>query len=160
MRLHSFPTRRSSDLEALDLAELVRGAAAAALDRLRWAGCSCDLDLDGPLPGRYDRLRLELVVDNLLSNAMKYAAGSRIAVRAWREGGSACFSVADGGPGIAPEDQARVFQRFERGERAGSVAGFGLGLWIVRTIAEAHGGTVELASAPGAGARFTVRLPG
>jgi signal transduction histidine kinase len=146
-------------LEEADLSELAHAVVARAADRLRWSGCHCTVDAPAPVRARVDRLRVELVLENLLANAMKYAHGSPIAVRVAAEGARAVLAVADGGPGIAPEAQARIFERFERGPGAGSVAGFGLGLWIVRTVVEAHGGAAAVESAPGAGATFTVTLP-
>lgn len=145
--------------EAFDLGELAEEVVAANAEALRWARCPCALERRGPLPGRWDRPRIERALENLLANAMKYAAGSPIQVRVWAEEGEAFLSVGDGGPGIAPDDQRRIFARFVRGSHPGSVEGFGLGLWIVKTIAEEHGGAVELASAPGGGAMFTIRLP-
>jgi signal transduction histidine kinase len=102
---------------------------------------------------------VDQVLQNLLSNALKYGAGQpiRLAVRA--EGGRAHLEVQDRGIGIAPADQARIFERFERAVSGRNYSGLGLGRWIVGRIVEAHGGTVRLASAPGAGSTFTVELP-
>jgi signal transduction histidine kinase len=143
--------------ETFDLSELAWAVVADADEHLRWAGCSCDLDAPEPVVGSWDRFRVAMVLENLLANAMKYAAGCPIHVRVRREGADASLVVADEGRGIAAEDRARVFEQFERGGRRESVSGFGLGLWIVRTIAEAHGGSVALAN--GGGATFTVTLP-
>jgi signal transduction histidine kinase len=143
--------------ETLDLSELARGVVGDAADRLRWARCPCDVDAPEPVVGSWDRFRIAVLLENLLANAMKYAAGSPVHVRVRAEGGDARVVVADEGPGIAPADRARVFEQFERGAGRENVTGFGLGLWIVRTIAEAHGGSVALSS--GGGATFTVTLP-
>lgn len=143
--------------ETLDLAELARAVVEDADERLRWAGTPCDVDAPEPVVGSWDRFRLAMLLENLLANAMKYAAGSPIHVRVRAVGQEAILAVADEGPGIAPQDRARVFEQFERGAPRESVAGFGLGLWIVRTVAEAHGGSVALASERGA--TFTVLLP-
>jgi signal transduction histidine kinase len=146
--------------ERFDLAELAEEVLSGNAEALRWAGCPCAFERAGPVVGLWDRARIERVLENLLVNAMKYAAGAPIEVRVWAEGPTAFLSVRDEGPGIAAADHERVFQRFARAAHCGSVEGFGLGLWVVKTIAEEHGGSVELDSAPRAGARFTIRLPG
>lgn len=114
------------------------------------------------LPVRGDGQAIHRAAANLVTNAVRLApSGTTILVRAADEGGWITVSVLDQGPGIEPDDQLRVFQRFWRGDRtAARAAGrSGLGLTIVRQIAEAHGGRVELESAPGVGSRFTMRLP-
>jgi signal transduction histidine kinase len=101
-------------------------------------------------------------VANLLENAVRLApAGSRIRLATGSEGDRAWIAVADEGPGIAPEDQPRVFDRFWRADKARSRAdgGTGLGLAIVRQIAESHGGQVRLQSKPGVGSSFVIWLP-
>jgi signal transduction histidine kinase len=115
-----------------------------------------------PLPAiRGDRDRLHQLLLNLLSNAAKYTvAGDEIHVRARAENGTVVVSVEDHGPGIAPEEQRLVFEKFGRVNSGGrSKPGAGLGLFIARSIAEAHGGSLEVRSEPGAGATFTFRLP-
>lgn len=107
-----------------------------------------------------DRARLERVLENLASNAVKFSPDGgtvRITVRTTDD--EVAVSVADEGPGIAPEDQEAVFQPFHRAEGSETVPGIGLGLSIVRQLVERHGGSVTLASAVGHGATFTVRLP-
>lgn len=109
-----------------------------------------------------DRLALRQALANLLANAVRLApAGTAIRVRAGRQGPWVWMSVEDQGPGIAPEDHDRVFQRFWRGDPAASRAQgrSGLGLTIVRQTAEAHGGEVKLVSQPGHGAAFALWLP-
>jgi signal transduction histidine kinase len=102
------------------------------------------------------------VVGNLLSNARKFTdPGGRVTVRVAEEGGEAVLAVADTGVGIARADQERLFERFYRTADAAErgVPGVGLGLTIVQAIAQGHGGGISVASAPGAGTTFTVRLP-
>ncbi|MFM9330544.1 sensor histidine kinase [Paenibacillus mesotrionivorans] len=99
---------------------------------------------------------------NLLHNAIKFAPhGGRINVTVSREGGYAAVRVADNGPGITGEDQPRIFERFYKADksRTRSGGGSGLGLSIAHKIVEMHGGTISVASRPGAGAVFTVLLP-
>jgi signal transduction histidine kinase len=115
-----------------------------------------------PLPAvRGDRDRLRQLLLNLLSNAAKYTvAGDEIQVHAAAEDGAVAVSVEDHGPGIAPEEQRLVFEKFGRVNLGGrSKPGAGLGLFIARSIAEAHGGTLSVRSDAGAGATFTFRLP-
>jgi signal transduction histidine kinase len=107
--------------------------------------------------GSWDRLRLDEVVTNLLSSAAKFGGDRGVAVRVERDGELARLAVTDHGIGIAPEDQARVFEPFERA--ASSDRCGGLGLFIARRIVEAHGGSIRIESAPGAGATFLVEQP-
>ena len=109
-----------------------------------------------------DRDALKRAVANLLENAVRLApAGSRLRLATGSEGDRAWIAVADEGPGIAPEDQAHVFDRFWRADkgRARADGGTGLGLAIVRQIAESHGGRVRLQSKPGVGSSFVIWLP-
>ena len=154
-------TRDSLQLEPgpCDLAELVRDVLERSRDVLARAGCALDARVEGPLPVLGDRLRLEQVLENLLSNAMKYGAGAPIHLRCHAEGGRARLSVEDEGIGISSEDQKRIFERFERAVPVSHYGGFGLGLYFLKEIVEAHRGDVSVASEPGQGARFTVTLP-
>ena len=116
-------------------------------------------------PGLYvigDRNALRQALANLMANAVRLAPeGTRVRVRAGREGPWVWLAIDDQGPGIAPEDQDRVFQRFWRGRDGGGPGErrSGLGLTIVRQIAEAHGGEVKLVSALGTGSTFALWLP-
>jgi signal transduction histidine kinase len=99
------------------------------------------------------------VLTNLLSNAIKYGGGRPVRVAVRREGTDAVIEVEDRGIGIAPDVQDRIFGRFERAVSGREYGGLGLGLWIVRRIVEAHGGTVRLTSEPERGSTFGVVLP-
>lgn len=154
-------TRGALQLERspCDLAALVGEVMERSHEVLAHVHCTLDLRLEGPLPVLGDKLRLEQVVENLLSNAMKYGAGCPVHVHCRTEGAHALLSVEDEGIGISPEDQQRIFGRFERATSVQHYGGFGLGLYLLREIVEAHGGGVTVQSAPGQGACFTVRLP-
>jgi two-component system sensor histidine kinase BaeS len=105
---------------------------------------------------------LERALVNLVDNAVRYTpAGGKVEVSTASADGWVEVAVQDSGPGIAPADAARIFEPFVRLEdaRAKEPAGSGLGLAIARSIASAHGGTLALESTPGAGSRFTIRLP-
>ncbi|MNT19225.1 Alkaline phosphatase synthesis sensor protein PhoR [compost metagenome] len=112
--------------------------------------------VDGEAP------RLARVFQQLLDNACKFTpAPGRVRVRAWREPDAVCVSVRDTGIGIAPEHQARIFQKFYQVDSgpARERGGAGLGLALTRALVNAHGGVLMLKSEPGEGATFTVRLP-
>jgi signal transduction histidine kinase len=107
-----------------------------------------------------DRERLRQLLWNLLTNAVKYTVtGDEIEVAAASEAGVVAVSVRDNGPGIPRESQRLIFEKFGRVSQDGSHPGAGLGLFIARSIAEAHGGTLDVESAAGAGATFVLRLP-
>jgi len=109
-----------------------------------------------------DEARLRQVVANLVANAWRHTPpGTEVTVRLASTAGTAVVEVADNGPGLPPDDAARAFERFYRADpsRTRAQGGTGLGLSIVAALVAAHGGTVELESTPGTGARFTVKLP-
>jgi signal transduction histidine kinase len=113
-----------------------------------------------PVAVQGDRARLRQLFANLVDNAVKYTpAAGLVELRTRREDDGALLEVKDTGLGIAPEEQARIFDRLYRGDRSRSEPGLGLGLSFVRAIARAHGGTVTVTSAPGAGSTFAVMLP-
>jgi signal transduction histidine kinase len=144
----------------VDIGELVRDVSAVV--DLGQEEVAVRASVSGPLPHvRGDRERLRQLVLNLLTNAVKYTvAGDEIAVRAYADDGAVLVSVTDHGPGISPEEQRLIFEKFGRAAAAsGSTPGAGLGLFIARSIAEAHGGTLGVSSEHGQGATFTVRLP-
>jgi two-component system sensor kinase FixL len=146
-------------LEDMDLSEVAREALAGLREELERTGSRIALRADRPASGRWDRLRIEQVITNLLVNAVKFGEGKPIALAVDVDDGLARLTVADQGIGIAPEHQERVFGRFERAVPSQHFGGLGLGLYIAREIVEAHGGTIRLASAPGSGSTFTVELP-
>jgi signal transduction histidine kinase len=109
--------------------------------------------------GEWDEFRLEQVLVNLLDNALRHGAGKPVRVVLGQRPGLATIRVVDQGAGIAPDDQARVFERFARVGEGGRGAGLGLGLYIARQLVEAHGGAIAVESVPGEGATFSVSLP-
>jgi signal transduction histidine kinase len=146
-------------LEPFDLSALAREVVDRFADELANSGCTVTVDAELPVVGRWDRMRLDQVITNLLTNAMKYGRGKPIEVRATSDGDLARLEVTDHGIGIAPEHQARIFERFERAVTPREYGGLGLGLWIVSRVVEELRGRVQVLSAPGEGARFVVELP-
>lgn len=122
-------------------------------------GCAISLAGDTKIIGHWDKLRLEQVIVNLISNAIKFGAGKPIAVKAFVENGKAKFTVRDMGIGISKENQTRIFERFERAVSINSFGGLGLGLYIVKELVETHGGHISVESELGEGAMFIVELP-
>lgn len=109
--------------------------------------------------GMWDRFRIEQVITNLLSNAMKYGNGKSIEIRLKEYDESVTIEVEDNGIGIPPENQRRIFDCYERAVSGKQYAGVGLGLWIVRHIVEAHEGQISVRSSEGFGSTFSVTLP-
>jgi signal transduction histidine kinase len=113
-----------------------------------------------PVPGTWDRVRLQQVLSNLITNAAKFSApGTAIQVQVRSDNGSVVLSVTDQGSGIAPEAIGQLFQPFARVGRERDATGTGLGLYITKSIVEAHGGRIWVESVVGRGTTFFVRLP-
>jgi PAS domain S-box-containing protein len=151
--------RLQLEREPMDLAALVGEVVDRFSEQSQRAGCELRLAAPAPVIGRWDPLRLEQVITNLLSNALKFGEGKPIDVRVTGEGGVARLVVADHGIGVAAEDIERIFQRFERAVPTRNFGGLGLGLYIVRQIVDAHGGTIQVHSPAGQGTTFEVELP-
>jgi signal transduction histidine kinase len=152
------------DLETgdVDLAELVGDAAATAGPSGRDRGVEIDVEIEEVVLVHGDRARLAQLLDNLVSNAVKFTpAGGRVTLALRARDGAAVVEVADTGVGIPADEVPLLFTRFFRASaaRQGGVPGTGLGLTIARTIAEAHGGTIAVESREGEGTRFTISLP-
>jgi len=140
---------------SLALPEMLERLAPAAAK----AGCELSREISGPLMGTWDALRVEQILTNIVSNAIKYAAGTPIKVTLFREGDQAVLQVRDRGPGVPEQDLQRIFGRFERAASMRHYGGLGLGLYVSNQIVQAHGGSLDARNVPDGGVCFTVRLP-
>jgi signal transduction histidine kinase len=147
-------------LEAVDLRDLVRQSVELYEDLADERGLELLARLEQPVEVRVDRNRVRQALANLIDNALKYTdRGGRVEIAAVRDGREVVVTVADTGMGIAPDDLPHIWDRLYRADRSRTTRGLGLGLTLVRAIAQAHGGSVAVESAPGAGSRFHLRLP-
>jgi signal transduction histidine kinase len=145
--------------EQIDLAEIVRDVLARAQEGLRRSGSRVALAAAVPVVGCWDRLRVDTIVVNLVSNAVKFGDGKPIEIAVAGTADRATLTVRDHGIGISAADQGRIFERFERAVSVRHFGGFGIGLWVARQAVEAHGGTIRVQSQQGGGSEFTVELP-
>lgn len=155
----TFRGRPTLQLASYDL----RGLAAAALDLYRGTSAKHTFELDAPEPvlAVCDGVRIQQVLNNLIGNAVKYSPdGGRVHVRLRRDGDRARIAVSDEGLGVPETDRERIFHVYQRrSELHRGIPGEGVGLYVSRDIARAHGGDVELESEPGRGSTFTLVLP-
>jgi len=145
--------------EEVDFDEVVQEATSRLRSELTRSGSPLSISTEGRTVGQWDRFRLNQVVTNLLTNAIKFGLGKPIEIRLNRGQESVTLKVRDNGIGIPEDKQEQVFQPFERAVSARHYGGLGLGLHIVRTIVSGLGGNVRLESAPGAGTTVFVTLP-
>jgi PAS domain S-box-containing protein len=150
--------RLELDFDEIDLDAAVQDALGAVEDEAAQSGSEIHVKGE-PVRGFWDRFRVSQVVTNLLANAVKYGGGKPVEVEFGPRGGQAFLRVRDHGIGIDPSDQPQIFERFERAVSSRNYGGLGLGLYIVKRIVEAHGGTIGVKSRPGEGATFEVDLP-
>lgn len=167
MRLDQLVTRlldvsriRAGRLDLTLADDDLAGAVRDVVERLRSPHAPpIQLGGDVRVPCRFDRLRVDQVVTNLISNASKYGEQKAIEVEVSARGAEARLMVRDHGPGIPEEQRVKLFERFERAGETRHVGGFGLGLWIARAIVHAHGGQIAVEDTPGGGATLVVVLP-
>ena len=148
--------------EPFDLREAMQQVAETMQGTAAQAGCDFSFHPSpdgGPMVGNWDRLRIEQVAMNLLSNAFKYGAGQPVTLSVCRDGDEAVIQIRDHGPGVPLGDLDRIFERFERATALRNLGGLGLGLYVSREIVQAHGGSIAGRTLPDGGACFTVRLP-
>ena len=142
-----------------DLATAVREVVDRFRESALRAGSTVTVRADGAVEGRWDRLRIEQVVTNLLGNSLKYAAGTPVELGVSGTEREVTLTVSDGGPGIPESEWDRIFLRFERAVPMRNFGGLGLGLYVCRQIIEAHGGEIHLARLRPRGAHFVIQLP-
>lgn len=142
-----------------DLAQLVGNVVDRFMPQAINAGMEIEYSAAVPVTGNWDEFRIEQVVANLLTNALRYGAKGKVEVAVQAQGDWACLTVRDHGAGISEEDQRRIFLQFERASNRHGIAGLGLGLFISEQIVTAHGGRIGVQSTLGEGAMFSVHLP-
>lgn len=152
---------RSVDVDPknAELGELVAGVVARHSDELRRTGTEVIVERADPQRGTWDVVHVDTIVSNLLTNANKYAPGRPVTVAITGSDDVVRVEVSDRGPGIAAADQPHVFERFARGRGVSAVGGLGIGLWMSRELAEAHGGKLTCEDRRGGGTTFILELP-
>jgi signal transduction histidine kinase len=151
--------RLELELELFDCRTLATEVLDQAREEATRAGSALSLKAEGPTEGRWDRQRVGQALSNLLANAIKYGAGGPVVLALAGDGERLAISCVDQGIGIEPTALASIFERFERAAPLRNYGGLGLGLYVAREIARAHGGDISVQSAPGAGSTFTLLLP-
>ncbi len=151
--------RMTLERDAFDLTALGRDVVGHLAPEAARAGSALLLDAPSPVIGTWDRFRLEQVITNLLTNAIKFGQAKPIELAISTEGDAARLTVRDRGIGISADDTARIFGRFERAVPVRAYGGMGLGLFIARQVVDEHGGSIAVHSEPGRGSLFTVTLP-
>jgi signal transduction histidine kinase len=149
----------SLELRPVELAGLVRDGIQRLSPQLTASATLVEARLEPRVDVFGDAGRLRQLVDTLLANACKYGAGKPITVELTQPDGEARLVVRDQGIGIEPKDHSRIFDAFERAVPANNYPGLGLGLYLARQIAQAHGGRIEVESGAGSGSAFTVSFP-
>jgi hypothetical protein len=147
------------EIADVDLHAIAEGVVADLADAAKRARSDIRLTAGGDCRGRWDRARIAQVLAILVGNAIKYGHGKPVEITVSSDDKTAQATVVDRGIGIAEADLRRIFAPFERAAPSTSYGGLGLGLFVARGIVEAHGGTIAVASEPGQGARFEIKLP-
>lgn len=143
----------------VNLSHLTKEVLYGMMDQLKLAAITVTMNIADDLEGEWDPDRLEQVLENLLTNAIRYARKCPLHVRCSDAGDKVILEVCDQGPGIHPEDHEKIFNRFERSRSFGERSGMGLGLFIVKEIVTLHGGTISASNLNTGGARFLIELP-
>src|SRR5690606_5877648 len=147
------------ELSTFDLCGLLRDCVDKYRQLAERAGSTLNCEFREPVVGTWDRLATEQVLDNLVSNAIRYGDGKPVIVEAESDPSWVVVRVVDRGIGIAPADREQIFRRFERASGASRSGGFGIGLWLSSKLVQAQAGVLEVESEAGSGSTFIVRLP-
>ncbi|MFL5813423.1 MAG: CHASE3 domain-containing protein [Bdellovibrionia bacterium] len=148
------------NLGPTSLAQILRTVVEDMRDQFREVGSSIVLEAQEDLTGNWDAFRIEQVLLNLLTNALRFCNSLPVHVRAEKmQNNHIRISVSDQGPGVPPQDKERIFERFGRIKSPNDAGGLGLGLYLSKEIIEAHDGSIRVESEPGKGATFIVELP-
>jgi signal transduction histidine kinase len=145
-----------------DLVELIKSVADELHDTAQDAGLSPTVSLPSKAPIVGDSHMIRMVVENLMTNAIKYTdSGGKVEVKLIRSGENYLIKVTDSGVGIASKDISKLFAQFTRipNERSSQVSGTGVGLYLARSLTRLHGGDVEVRSKLGEGSTFTIKIP-
>ncbi len=151
--------RYELNIRSVDLVTALGGVLRRLEPSLDQAGCTVQVELPELLLVECDRDRMEQVFENILSNAMKFAAGKPITIRGYPDGQMVRIEVRDHGPGIPGENHQRIFDLYDRGDLGLHAGGLGIGLFVSRRILEAHHGTIAVRNADDGGAVFTLAIP-
>lgn len=143
----------------VDLSALIRQVTANMLPLAESAGCEIRITVEDGVSAFCDPTAIEQILENLLSNAIRFGPGQPVEVALASNGELARLSVRDEGVGIPDCDQAAIFERFHRSRRAKPSGGFGVGLWVTRQLVRAMRGEISVSSRRGCGSAFTVKLP-
>jgi len=143
----------------INLSSLVQETVSAMTPAAETAGCALHFTVQDGVSGSFDRTAVEQVIENIVSNAIRYGAGRPISIAFTGDGNSAWLVVTDQGIGISKADQVRIFEQFQRVADNNTTGGFGVGLWITKQLVLAMRGSISVSSKPGAGSTFTVTLP-
>lgn len=127
--------------------------------QLHKVNSNIELDLEPNVECFWDTVRIEQILTNLISNVARHAPGSDVKLSLRKESSDVVIHFSDNGPGVSLEAQSRLFKRFEKGKSSNGVGGLGLGLYILKSLVEAHNGTLELSTQTGGGTRFKITLP-
>lgn len=151
--------RLNLEISEVNLSAIVEDIVKRFHEEIKRSGSKISLSTRPTVKGNWDKLRLEQIITNLVSNAIKYGKGKPIEIQVEQDSEFAKLIIKDKGIGIARKDSERIFARFERAVAEREYKGMGVGLYIVRKIIEAHGGEIVLKSKVGAGSTFTITLP-
>lgn len=151
--------RLELEMEVLDLHMVTQEVTRRFTEKAESENTHISLQLQENVQCLLDRVRIEQVLTNLISNAMKYGKGKPITISLEKQGGKACIKIKDNGIGIAKDQQERIFQLFERGVKRNDIKGLGIGLYISNQIVLAHGGKIIIHSKENKGSEFIVEIP-
>lgn len=147
------------NIKEVDLVALINNLLIRFEEIIKQTGSKIETNLPSKLIGEWDKVRIESVIENLLTNALKYGNGKPIIISLHQDEQAVFLTVEDHGIGISPSDQPKIFKRFERASSVTKYSGLGLGLYITHKIIEAHHGNISFESRINIGTKFSVRLP-